>query len=126
MSYSVRNGPPVTDFKTSKPKSRNDIEGKTKTSDGNYKRQLVLYKMLMDGDSKGLNMKYGEIDFIEPNDRGIYKKERFEITDKEVDELKEAIKTAADEILNLLFINEKCDDKDCQYCKLGKLLVRAR
>ena len=36
----------VIDYKTGKPKTRNEIEGNTKTSDGNYKRQLTFYKLL--------------------------------------------------------------------------------
>jgi DNA helicase-2/ATP-dependent DNA helicase PcrA len=111
----------VIDYKTAKPKSRNDIEGKTKTSDGNYKRQLVFYKLLLDGDNK-FNMRYGEIDFIEPNERGIYKKERFDITDAEVEELKSIIKKTAKEIISLSFIDSVCEDKECEYCRLGKIL----
>ncbi|MFA6295193.1 MAG: ATP-dependent DNA helicase [Candidatus Paceibacterota bacterium] len=112
----------VTDWKTAKPKSRNEIEGKTRTADGNYKRQLVFYKLLLDG-AKKFVMKYGEIDFIAPNDTGKYKKERFEINDKEVEELRKVIEKTATEILSLTFINSTCDDKECQYCKLGKLLI---
>ena len=113
----------VVDYKTGKPKSRNEIEGKTKDADGNYKRQLTFYKLLLDGDGK-LRMNSGQIDFIEPNDRGIYKKESFEITNAEVVELKALISTVADEILNLKFVNKTCDDKECPYCKLGKIVKR--
>ena len=115
----------VTDFKTAKPKSRNDIEGKTRSSrlsgGGNYKRQLVFYKMLLDGAGK-FKMRYGEIDFIEPNERGIYKKERFEITDEEIKELKQIISVTAEEILGLKFLDSTCNEKDCAYCRLGKIL----
>ncbi len=112
----------VIDWKTSKPKSRNDIEGKTGSSDGNYKRQLIFYKLLSDGLGK-FNMKYGEIDFISPNDRGIYKKESFEINDGDTIELRELIKKSATEIMGLSFLKSKCDDKQCEYCRLGKLLI---
>jgi len=30
----------------------------------------------------------------------------------------------ADEILNLKFVNKTCDDKECPYCKLGKIVKR--
>ncbi|MFA6601963.1 MAG: ATP-dependent DNA helicase, partial [Candidatus Paceibacterota bacterium] len=111
----------VTDFKTAKPKSRNEIEGKTKTADGNYLRQLVFYRMLLD-DQDAFQMKYGEIDFIEPNERGIYKKERFEIGVTEVEALKEVIKKTAEEITTLAFLDSTCSDKECSFCKLGKIL----
>jgi DNA helicase-2/ATP-dependent DNA helicase PcrA len=117
----------VTDFKTAKPKSRNDIEGKTRSSEkaggGNYKRQLVFYKMLLDG-AKKFDMKYGEIDFIEPNERGIYKKERFEIVDTEIIELRQTISRVVGEILGLKFLDSACNEKDCVYCRLGKILRR--
>src|SRR3989344_3494137 len=112
----------VTDYKTAKPHSRNKIEGKTADADGNYKRQLVFYKLLLEGESKKLRMKYGEIDFVEPNDRGIYKKERFDISDDEVEALKKLIISTAKSILKMSFLNSFCDDKECQYCKLGKVL----
>jgi hypothetical protein len=113
----------VVDYKTAKPKSRNDIEGKTSTSDGNYKRQLVFYKLLLNDGKKSFNMKYGEIDFIEPNERGIYKKERFEIEEKEIEKLKLVIQDMAKSITNLDFIDDVCGDKKCEYCKLGKVLI---
>ena len=68
-------------------------------------------------------MKYGEIDFIEPNERGIYKKERFEVTDIDTGELIDLISKVADQILSLSFIDSSCDDKECQYCRLGKILL---
>lgn len=112
----------VTDWKTAKPKSRNDIEGKTRTGSGDYKRQLVFYKMLLDGAGK-FKMRYGEIDFIAPNEAGRYKKERFEIGDAETEDLRKIIEKAAHEVLSLSFIDSKCDDKECQYCRLGGLLI---
>jgi DNA helicase II / ATP-dependent DNA helicase PcrA len=113
----------VVDYKTSRPKSRNEIEGKTRDADGNYKRQLVFYKLLLDNDDKKLRMKYGEIDFVEPNERGKFKKEKFEIIDREVDQLKESILKMAREVLTLSFVNNSCEDRECQYCKLGKILL---
>lgn len=109
----------VTDYKTGKPKSRNEIEGKTANSNGNYKRQLVFYKLLLADNVKKFRMKYGAIDFVEPNPRGIYKKERFEIKDEEVDELKKLILKTAKSILDMSFLNSVCDDHDCEYCRLG-------
>lgn len=111
----------VIDYKTAKPKSRNEIEGKTKDADGNYKRQLVFYKLLLDLEAK-YNMSSGTIDFIEPNDRGLYKREQFIIEQNEVNSLKATIKKVANEIINLDFSDKYCDDKDCRYCKLAKVV----
>lgn len=113
----------VYDYKTSKPKSRNDIEGKTRSSDGNYKRQLVFYNLLLNryADSKYKMMK-GVIDFTEPDDKGRYKREAFEITPAEIAELTELIKKVWKEILNLEFWNKRCGEKKCEYCKLRQLM----
>ena len=109
----------VVDYKTGKPKSRNEIEGKTKTSNGDYKRQLVFYKLLLQlFDNGKYRMVRGDIDFIEPDDKGRYRKESFDITDEEVAELKSVIAKAAGEIISLSFWNERCGKNDCEYCAL--------
>jgi len=94
----------VIDYKTGKPKSRNEIEGKTKNSDGSYKRQLVFYQILTDLDNSFKpKMVEAELDFIEPNERGVFCKEQFVISKKEVAELKEIIKQTTREIRSLKF-----------------------
>lgn len=110
----------VVDYKTAKPLSRNAIEGKTKSSEGNYKRQLVFYKLLLDNFRKqSFNMTSGVIDFVEPDDKGKYRKEEFEITAGDVGELTEVIERSAKEILDLSFWNKRCGKKDCKYCALA-------
>lgn len=113
----------VVDYKTGKPKSRNEIEGKTKNSLGNYKRQLVFYQLLMDGYKDGkYRMVSGELDFVEPNERGKYKKERFEITAQEVEELRELIRQVASEIATLAFWSRTCGNSKCEYCALRSMM----
>lgn len=113
----------VVDYKTGNPKSRADIEGETKTSEGNYKRQLVFYKLLLEKfDPARFHMKTGEIDFVEPNKQGKYKRERFEVTEKEVEELVKVIQKAATEVLTLAYWNTGCDEADCEFCEMKKLL----
>jgi len=113
----------VVDYKTGKPKSRNIIEGNTKSSNGNYKRQLVFYKLLLDLYDEGrFNMVSGEIDFVQPDDKGGYHKEKFVITDEDLKELKEVIKNTEKEILALDFWDRKCNKKDCEYCKIREMM----
>ena len=113
----------VVDYKTRKPLSRNQIEGKTKTSDGNYKRQLVFYKILLDKYEKGrYQMQIGELDFIEPADNGEYKKESFDITVEDEKLLLSLITQTATAIANLEFWDKKCDDRECQYCGLRDIM----
>jgi DNA helicase-2/ATP-dependent DNA helicase PcrA len=125
----------VVDYKTGRPKSHNELMGLTATGDGGYYRQLTFYKLLLslydegkparpDGSSHsgGLKMVSGEIDFIDPNDRGVYKKEHFVISDEEVSELAETVKRVAGEIMALSFWDTTCDDKKCEYCALRALM----
>ncbi len=107
----------VVDYKTKQPESRNWIEGKTASSRGDYFRQLVFYKVLLDGEKK-FRMKKGVIDFVEPNGRGFFKKEEFEISAAEAAELKKQILAAAEDILNLGFWSRTCGEADCEYCAL--------
>lgn len=113
----------VVDYKTSKPKTRNDIMGLTKSSDGNYYRQLTFYKLLLNEFAEGkYNMQTGTIDFVEPDDRSKYHKEVFEITDEEVVALKTEIILVANEIVNLKFWDKYCDKKDCEFCGLARMM----
>jgi DNA helicase-2/ATP-dependent DNA helicase PcrA len=109
----------VIDYKTGKPKTRNDIEGNTASSDGNYKRQLVFYKLLLDKEGKR-DMKDGVIQFIEPDDRGKMHREEFEIAPGEVKVLEKLVMDVAREILDLSFWDKGCHDPDCKYCELRK------
>jgi DNA helicase II / ATP-dependent DNA helicase PcrA len=113
----------VVDYKTAKARSRNAIEGKTKSSSGDYKRQLVFYKLLLDlYESSKYEMVSGEIDFIEPTGQGSHKKEKFFISGEDVAELKDTIGRVASEIYNLSFWNDRCKDDKCRYCAKSEML----
>ncbi|MFA5136256.1 MAG: ATP-dependent DNA helicase [Patescibacteria group bacterium] len=117
----------VYDFKTGKPKSRPYIEGTIKTSNGDYKRQLVFYKILLENFKEGklkMRMKEGVIEFVEKDDGGRYQSERFIITDKETEDLKGLILKVAREIRDLSFVIRRCDDPLCHYCKLRSYMIR--
>lgn len=110
-------------YTTTKPKSRNALLGKTKNSAEEYKRALVFYKLLLDRYRKGrYKMVSGDIDFLEPNDRGKYKREHFEITSDEVKKLEGTITDVSREILGLKFWNRRCDDRVCAFCKLREAM----
>ncbi len=113
----------VYDFKTGKPKSRNFIEGKSGKSNGEYKRQLVFYKLLLDSYRNGLYaMEGGVIDFVEPTESNTYKSEYFEITEENTNKLKQEIDLFHNDMLTLVFWDKECDDKTCEYCKLRRFM----
>jgi DNA helicase-2/ATP-dependent DNA helicase PcrA len=107
----------VIDYKTGAPKSRNAIEGKVASSNGNYKRQLVFYKLLLDTQGE-YDMQSGTIDFIEPDEKGKYHRETFEVSEAERVELIKTIKTVTEEIRSFAFWNRTCGREDCAYCAL--------
>jgi len=115
----------VVDYKTTKPKSVNQIKGQTKGGDGNYYRQLVFYKLL--GELAGYfpyEIVETELDFVIPNDKGVFKKERFAITSQEVNELQELILRVWDDIQNQRFgcsqdaSNCKNHNRKCEFWDL--------
>jgi DNA helicase-2/ATP-dependent DNA helicase PcrA len=114
----------VVDYKTSKPKTRGEIEGLTKNSNGDIKRQLVFYNLLLNKykDGKRYKMVSGEIDFIEPDEKGSCKRKIFSVDKEEVAELESLIKKTAEEIINLDFWNKGCGKKDCEFCALRKMM----
>lgn len=106
----------ITDYKTGRSRSRNEIEGKTKASDGRYKRQLNFYKILCGQDQLfPFDVVSGEFDFVEPSKAGKYKKENFVFSEKELDELRGLIVRAYGEIHEHKF--GKTEDRSkCQKC----------
>lgn len=113
----------VVDYKTGKPKSRNHIIGAVKNGDGNYFRQLVFYKLLLDRWQKGkYRMQEGVIDFVEPDERGKWHREVFAVTSAHVRELEQVIGRVADEIQGLKFWDMRCDDRECLHCALRDLM----
>lgn len=43
----------------------------------------------------------------------------------EVKELEEVIRKCANSIIDLEFIDKTCDDKDCKYCNLARVITDA-
>ena len=105
----------IVDYKTGRPKSRNDILGKTKNSKGDLYRQLQFYKLLVDLD-KNFNYTVSEVelDFI-GNRRYKPKRETFEITDSDVENLKQTIREVYKNIHDLKF-NKTDDYTVCETC----------
>ncbi len=113
----------VVDYKTGPVRTLNDILGKTKSSTGDYFRQLVFYKLLLSNYENGMfDMASGAIDFIEPRKNGSYSLEEFTISDRDVEDLKELIRKVSEEILDFEFWDKPCDPKKSGFCGLRELL----
>lgn len=111
----------VVDYKTGSPKSRNHIEGKTKDSNGDYKRQLVFYKILLDEEGNR-TMSEGVIDFVEPNPSGKHKREAFVITPEEVAELTKDIGRMVDDLVSGTFLTKTSESEDSEVRALAQLI----
>jgi DNA helicase-2/ATP-dependent DNA helicase PcrA len=115
----------VVDYKTGKPKTRNVIEGKTASSDGVYKRQLVFYALLLslyDDDRYRCNT--GVLSFVEADAKGVIHEEVFTITNQEVEDLKEEIIAVAKDIISGEFLTSRCEEGDSDYYHLVQMLQR--
>ena len=107
----------VIDYKTGKPKTRNQILGKTKDSQGDYYRQLVFYKLLAQLDQNFRpEVVSAELDFVEPVKPGKFKKEQFKINPDDVKQLRQTIKTVMKQIRSLNFSRTK-DRSHCVRCE---------
>lgn len=110
----------VLDYKTGKPKSRNVIEGKTQSSDGGYKRQLVFYALLLQlyGDER-YQTKTGTLSFVEPKANGEIAEETYIITEEEIDTLKAEIIEAAIAIMRGDFLRDEVLAAESEYADLA-------
>lgn len=114
----------VVDYKTGSRKTRNEILGNTKSSNGDMKRQLDFYKLLLDTYDDGkFQMISGDIDFVEPDAKGVFHKEHFEITREDGRAVGELVGKVAQEIRSFSFWGKTCDNSDCEFCKLKKVLI---
>ena len=118
----------VVDYKSGKPKTRGYIEGTTKDSTGDYKRQLVFYALILSlmEDERFLTRE-GLLSFVEADEKGKIHEEAYTITDTEIEELKNEILRVTDEITNGTFLNAPCDPEKSDYCHLiDEMRNRAR
>jgi DNA helicase-2/ATP-dependent DNA helicase PcrA len=101
----------VVDYKTGKPKSRGVIEGTVKNGDGNYKRQLVFYALLLSlqGNDQ-LASRRGVLSFVEPDASGKIREEEFSITDAELTSLKSEIVRVLSELLSGTWMDAPTED----------------
>ncbi len=114
----------VVDYKTGKPKTRNAIEGKTASSDGGYKRQLVFYALLLKlyGDER-YQTNTGVLSFVEPDSKGVIHEESFTVTDEEVDALRLEIIAATKALLAGDFLSDATAAAESSYAHLIAMVV---
>jgi DNA helicase-2/ATP-dependent DNA helicase PcrA len=113
----------VVDYKTGGHKTRNDILGETKSSNGNIKRQLDFYRLLLELHDEGkYEMVSGTIDFVEPDEKGKIHREVFQMSHEDAEKVKKETLKTAEEIIDFAFWDKECDDPKCEFCALKETL----
>jgi len=128
----VQNTAHVADFKTGQVKygikkvkppisliDNPDEPNYTKRYGGDYWRQILFYKALIESDqTQNLKVISGEVDFIEP-DKDDFKKVKIMISDEEYAFVRAQIKSTFEKIQNLEF-DQGCEKEDCVWCAFNQ------
>ena len=120
----------VIDYKTGKPENASKkMKGPKEEGDigGDYWRQLVYYKMLVDNDPKNnWKVRMGEVNMVEPDKNEKYKQFSLNITPKDMEIVGEQLVDSYQKILNHEF-SLGCGEDDCYWCNFirdGKLIKK--
>jgi ATP-dependent DNA helicase UvrD/PcrA len=113
----------VVDYKTGDPdKARIKLQPPSDKDPvgGDYWRQAVFYKILVDNyEQKGWKVASTEFDFIEPDRKKNYKKEKVLISPEDIEFVTEQIKMVWDKIQNHDFYTG-CGKDNCHWCNFVK------
>jgi DNA helicase-2/ATP-dependent DNA helicase PcrA len=113
----------IVDYKTGDPdKARIKLQPPSDKDPvgGDYWRQAVFYKILVDNyEQKGWKVVSTEFDFIEPDKKKNYKKEKIFISPEDIDFVSEQIKMVWEKIQNHDFYTG-CGKEHCHWCNFVK------
>jgi DNA helicase II / ATP-dependent DNA helicase PcrA len=113
----------VVDYKTGDPdKAIPKTKGPSEKdpAGGDYWRQAVFYKILVDNyEQKDWKVISTEFDFIEPDNKKNYRKQKIVITPADITTVSEQIATAWEKIQNREFYIG-CGKEDCHWCNFVK------
>ena len=113
----------VTDYKTGKFANATDKLKSPKNLDhigGDYWRQVVFYKILLDLDSSlGKTMTSGSMDFVEVTEKDKINSGKFIVSPEEIEIVTEQIKTSYNKIMNHEFYSG-CGKPKCYACNMAK------
>jgi len=114
----------VFDYKTREAMSEKAIKGETKDSDGNYFRQLVFYKMLLENNPKYTGKKIEPaLVFVKPDSKGRCPEITLPITKFDIQKAKSEINDLIESVWSGQIISARCSDPNCKYCGYRKLAL---
>lgn len=107
----------VFDYKTKRAMSENAIRGETKNDDGNYFRQLIFYKLLLQNDSRFSDKAIEpSLMFVVPDDKGMCKTVTLPIEESDVERVKGEISQLVTSVWSGDMLRTTCNDEKCEYC----------
>jgi DNA helicase II / ATP-dependent DNA helicase PcrA len=113
----------VVDYKTGDiDKAREKLKGPNdkEPNGGDYWRQAVFYKILVDNyELKDWKVVSTEFDFVEPNKKKEYKKEKIVITPADIETVTQQITSVWNKIQDREFYTG-CGKEDCHWCNFVK------
>ena len=113
----------VVDYKTGdvdKAKDKLKAPDDKQPNGGDYWRQAVFYKILVDNyEQKDWKVVSTEFDFVEPDKKKNYRKEKIVITPADIETVTQQIVTVWDKIQNREFYTG-CGNEDCHWCNFVK------
>ncbi|MEK7217649.1 MAG: ATP-dependent DNA helicase [Patescibacteria group bacterium] len=113
----------VFDYKTREALSINAIKGETKNSNRDYFRQLVFYKILLEKNQKYKNKSIEPaLVFIKPDSKNRCPIISLPVEPADIKQVKQEIKDLIESVWSGKFLTTTCDDKDCEYCALRKMM----
>ncbi len=120
--FSGENEVSVYDYKTKEGMTERAIKGETESENGDYFRQLVFYKILIDNDrnlsSKDQNF---SLVFIKPNKGGDCPIVTLRVGEGDIADLKQKITSLYQSVWSGSILTAKCRDPKCEYCSLINL-----
>jgi len=118
----------VVDYKTGSPdhgKKKLNPPNEKDPSGGDYWRQIVFYKILLDNDrTSRYDMISGEIDFVQKDSKKNFVKEKIYVKPEDIKLVLGQIKDSYSKIMNLEF-EQGCGEEDCRWCNFVKYNYKA-
>lgn len=113
----------VVDYKTGDPErgiKKMNPPSEKEPNGGDYWRQAVFYKILLDNyDARDWKVISSEFDFIEPDKKKVYHKQKIVISPEDVTTVKEQIRVVWEKIQAQDFYTG-CGKEDCHWCNFVK------
>ncbi len=113
----------IYDYKAKQAMSLAAIRGETKSSDGNYFRQLIFYKMLVRDDTRWKQRGIiPALVFVSPDEKGRCPTVTLPIEDADITRVHNEIRSLAESVSSGDLVERYCTDTECEWCGMKRLL----